>query len=233
MENNKQYVIYPHPSNEESQPDLDPKDKLIYIAIRRYMNKSTLEAFPSYATITKDTGAAAKTIKKCVDNLVEEKYLQTRREGRKLVYTFNNKKQFEPFSYEFLDKPELSFTEKAYIVASQQYMFKDENEGRIEYTNKELSSLIKMPETTISKCNHSLERKGFLNGAGLPTKTFNLRELDQVFIWKFKEQDEKIQENSDRIEELEKQVREISKINSKLLEENKKLKAQTQLEIVV
>ena len=233
MENNKQYVIYPHPSNEESQPDLDPKDKLIYIAIRRYMNKSTLEAFPSYATITKDTGAAAKTIKKCVDNLVEENYLQTRREGRKLIYTFNNKKQFEPFSYEFLDKPELSFTEKSYIVASQQYMFKDENEGRIEYTNKELSSLIKMPESTISKCNHSLERKGFLEGANLPTKTFNLRELDQVFIWKFKEQDEKIQENTNRIEELEKQVREISKINSKLLEENKKLKAQTQLEIVV
>ena len=233
MENNKQYVIYPHPSNEENQPDLDPKDKLIYIAIRRYMNKSTLEAFPSYATITKDTGAAAKTIKKCVDNLVEENYLQTRREGRKLIYTFNNKKQFEPFSYEFLDKPELSFTEKSYIVASQQYMFKDENEGRIEYTNKELSSLIKMPESTISKCNHSLERKGFLEGANLPTKTFNLRELDQVFIWKFKEQDEKIQENTDRIEELEKQVREISKINSKLLEENKKLKAQTQLEIIV
>lgn len=90
MENN-QFVIYPHPSNSELQPDLDPKDKLIYIAIRRYMNKSTLEAFPSYATITKDTGAAAKTIKKCVDNLVKESYLQTRREGRKLIYTFNNK----------------------------------------------------------------------------------------------------------------------------------------------
>ena len=183
MENDKQYVIYPHPSNEENQPDLDPKDKLIYIAIRRYMNKSTLEAFPSYATITKDTGAAAKTIKKCVDNLVKENYLQTRKEGRKLIYTFNNKKQFEPFSYEFIDKPELSFTEKSYIVASQQYMFKDENEGKIEYTNKELSSLIKMSEATISRCNYSLERKGFLQGASKLTKRFQLRELDQLFIW--------------------------------------------------
>jgi DNA-binding transcriptional regulator YhcF (GntR family) len=221
MENNKQYVIYPHPSNEEIQPDLDPKDKLIYIAIRRYMNKSTLEAFPSYATITKDTGAAAKTIKKCVDNLVKENYLQTRREGRKLIYTFNNKKQFEPFSYEFLDKPELSFTEKSYIVASQQYMFKDENEGRIEYTNKELSSLIKMPETTISKCNHSLERKGFLQGASELTKRFQLRELDQLFIWKLKEHDDKINENTVRIDNLEKTIESQKKLIDKLLKERK------------
>ena len=105
MENKEnQFVIYPHPANSDTQPDLDPKDKLIYVAIRRYMNKQTLEAYPSYATITKDTGAAAKTIKKCVDNLVKENYLETKKEGRKIVYKFNNKRQFEPFSYDFLDK---------------------------------------------------------------------------------------------------------------------------------
>ena len=218
-----QYVIYPHPSNDEIQPDLDPKDKLIYVAIRRYMNRSTLEAFPSYAAITKDTGAAAKTIRKCVDNLVRANYLQTRREGRKLIYTFNNKKQFEPFSYEFLDKPELSFTEKSYIVASQQYMFKDENEGRIEYTNKELSSLIKMPEATISKCNRSLEIKGFLQGASELTKRFQLRELDQLFIWKFKEQDEKIEKNTNDIALLRKEIEQL-KLENQALKEGRKCK---------
>lgn len=214
MEN--KFVVYPHPANDEVQPDLDPKDKLIYIAIRRYMNKSTLEAFPSYATITKDTGAAAKTIKKCVDNLVKEDYLHTRRDGRRLIYVFNNKKQFEPFSYDFLDKPELSFTEKSYIVASQQYMFKDSNEGRIEYSNKELSTLIKMPEATISKCNHSLERKGFLSGASELTKRFQLRELDQLFVWKFKEQDERIDKNESDIADLRKEIEELKKENAAL-----------------
>ena len=165
MNEQNQYVIYPHKGSSEPINGLTPQDKLIYLAIRRYMNRQTMEAFPSYATITKDTGAAAKTIKKCVNNLVNENYLQTRREGRKLIYTFNNKKCFEPYSYEFLDKPNLTFIEKSYIIASQQYMFKEDNEGRIEYTNKELASLIKMPETTVSKCNHSLERKGFLQGA--------------------------------------------------------------------
>lgn len=214
MEN--KFVVYPHPANDEVQPDLDPKDKLIYIAIRRYMNKSTLEAFPSYATITKDTGAAAKTIKKCVDNLVKEDYLHTRRDGRRLIYVFNNKKQFEPFSYDFLDKPELSFTEKSYIVASQQYMFKDSNEGKIEYSNKELSTLIKMPEATISKCNRSLERKGFLSGASELTKRFQLRELDQLFVWKFKEQDERIDKNESDIADLRREIEELKKENAAL-----------------
>lgn len=217
MENNDQFVIYPHPANGEIQPDLDPKDKLIYVAIRRYMNKQTMEAFPSYATITKDTGAAAKTIKKCVDNLVKENYLKIRREGRKLIYTFNNKKCFEPYSYEFLDKQDLTFTEKSYIVASHQYMFKDGNEGKISYTNKELSNLIKMPEATISKCNRSLEAKGYLEGASEFIKRFPQNKLNLIFVAKFKEQDEKIQKNTDDIELLKREI-------AKLKEENKALK---------
>ena len=211
-----QFVIYPHPANDEVQPDLDPKDKLIYIAIRRYMNKTTLEAFPSYATITKDTSAAAKTIKKCIDNLVREGYLETRKEGRKIIYKFNNKKQFEPFSYDFLDKPDLSFTEKSYIIASQQYMFKDEEEGKINYNNRELSKLINMPESTISKCNRSLERKGYLEGSSEIVKKFQLRELDQLFIWKFKEQDEKIQKNSEDIDYLKRELKRIKLENEEM-----------------
>ena len=95
---NEQYVIYPHNGNSEPINGLTPQDKLIYLAIRRYMNRETMESFPSYATITKDIGAAAKTIKKSVDNLVNEGYLDTRRDGKKIIYKFNNKKQFEPFS---------------------------------------------------------------------------------------------------------------------------------------
>lgn len=232
MKEQKQFVIYPHGENSESQPNLTPKDKLIYIAIRRYMNKETMEAYPSYATITKDTKAAAVTIKKCVNNLIREKYLNTRREGKRIVYIFNNKKKFEPFSYEFLDRRDLTFTEKSYIVATQQFMFKNENTetGDISYTNKELSELIKMPESTISKNNRSLEVKGLLEGASLPTKQFKLRELDQLFVWKFKEQDEKIQQNTDKIvalekdnAELKKRVIELEKLALKDIKENKKL----------
>lgn len=235
MEDEKQFVIYPHDENSEAQPNLTPKDKLIYVAIRRYMDKSTMESFVSYAKISKDTGAAINTIRKSIDNLVREGYLNIRKVGRKIYYIFNNKKKFEPFSYEFLDKPELTFTEKSYLIASQQYMFKDEDseQGKISYTNKELSGLIKMSESTISRTNHSLGSKGFLENASTPTKVFKLRELDQMFIWKFKEQDEKIQDNTDRIEQLEREMMKFKELNKALLEENEKLKKSKIPEIIL
>ena len=208
---NDQFVIYPHPANSEPQPDLDPKDKLIYIAIRRYMNGRTMEAFPSYATITKDTGAAAKTIKKCVDNLIREGYLETRRRGKYLIYKFNNNKRFEPYSYDFLDNPNLTFTEKSYIVASHQYMFKDGNEGKIQYSNKELSSLIHMPEATISNCNRSLEAKCYLEGASEFIKRFPQDKLNLIFIEKFKEQDERMDNIEDEVRMLREELARLKK----------------------
>lgn len=214
----EQYVIYPHNGNSEPMNGLTPQDKLIYLAIRRYMNRDTMESFPSYARITQDIGAAAKTIKKSVDNLVREEYLQTRRDGKKIIYKFNNKKQFEPFSWDFLDKPDLTFTEKSYIVAAQQYMFKDNEEGKISYKNNELSKLINMTEATISRCNHSLEKKGYLEGASELVKKFQLRELDQLFIWKFKEQDEKIEKNTEDIREIKKKLELLIAENEKLKE---------------
>lgn len=216
MEENKQFVIYPHNDNEINS--LTPADKLIYLVIRRYMNQNDMTSFVSYARITKDCGAAAKTIKKCVDNLVKEGYLEVKRIDKRIQYKFNNKKKFEPFSYEFLDNPNLTFTEKSYIVASQQYMFKDDEEGNISYTNKELSNLIKMSESTISRCNHSLEDKGYLKNASGITKKFQLRELDLLFVWKFKEQDEKIKKNTEDISEIKKELAILKKENQELKE---------------
>lgn len=226
MDDKKQFVIYPYNEDSEEQPNLTPKDKLIYVAIRRYMDSNTMESYVSYSKITQDTGAATNTIKKSINNLVREGYLSTRKSGRRIYYLFNNKKKFEPFSYNFLDNPELSFTEKSYLIASQQYMFKDENpeQGKISYTNKELSQLILMPESTISKTNRSLATKGYLEESTSPTKVFKLRELDQMFIWKFKEQDEKIQDNTNRIVKLEKELQSFVELNKKLLEENEKLR---------
>ena len=222
----EQYVIYPHSGNEIMQPDLDPQDKLIYLAIRRYMNNNTKEAFPSYTKITEDTGACPRTIKKCVNNLIREGYLETRKDGRKIIYKFNNKKQFEPFSYGFLDKPDLTFTEKSYIVAAQQYMFKDPDtlEGRISYPNEELSKLISMPASTISKCNRSLERKGYLEGSSGSTKKFQLRELDQMIIWKLQEHEYQLQQHSYDIKHIKERLDALEAENAELRKElNKSL----------
>lgn len=222
MEKPKQYVVYPHNSNEEVQPNLTPKDKLIYLAIRRYMDKDTLEAFPSYEKIKLDTGAVPRTVKGCVNNLIREGYLEIRKEGRRIIYKFNDKKKFEPFSYDFLDRKDLSFTEKAYIVATHQYMFEQDNGTKtVSYTNKELSEKIHMPENTISKCNRSLESKGYLEGSNKLVKTFQARELDLMFIEKFREIDTRVDKNTSDIEYLKKENEQL-KEEIKALKENRK-----------
>ena len=175
-----------------------------------------MECFPSYAELTRKTGVSSKTIKKSIDNLVREGYLETRREGRKIIYKFNNKKHFEPFSLEFLDNEKLTFTEKSYIVASQQYMFKNETEGVIMYTNRELSELINMSASTISRCNQSLEEKGFLKGSSESEKKFQLRELDQLFICKFQEIDERVDRNSEDIRELKQEIERLRMENEEI-----------------
>ena len=162
------YTIYPH--DEEIGDDLTPADKLIYLTIRRYANNKSLECFVSYKT--------------SVDNLVKNGYLETKRKGKYIYYIFNNKKKFEAFSDDFLNKKDLTFTEKAYLVASRQYMFKDvdKEECRISYSNKDLANIINISASSVSRLNASLQEKGYLKDANALVKIFNMRELDKMFV---------------------------------------------------
>ena len=222
---NKQHVQLPNNITKE----VTPKDLVIYLAIRRYANRQTKEAYPSLDTLHQDTGAAINTIRNCIKRLVLAKKISIRKDGRKNVYkffTFND--GFEPFSYEFLDKKDLTFTEKAYLIASQQYMFKKDGEGKIEFTNKELSDKINMPPQTISKCNHSLIDKGYLDitkekdpitDLVTTAKLFHLNKLGQAIVFILKNHEERlnIQEK-----QIEKNTEDISIIKD-LIKENPEL----------
>ena len=233
---NKQHVQLPNGMT--SDEDITPQDLLVYVAIKRFMNKDTKEAFPSLATISQKSGASIPTIRKSIKKL-QGTYFEVIKNGRSQYYLFDKKyKKFEPFSYDFLDKEDLTFTEKAYIIASQQYMFKDnEGVGKISLTNSELSEKINMPEATISKCNRSLTSKEYLSiirctktdpetGVQLQEKIFHLDELGQAVIWALQNHEERIQNNERRIDNNEKDLRmaldEIARLKSEL----QKLKGQ-------
>lgn len=211
MENKHAFVIYPHPKNDEEQPNLTPKDKLIYLAIRKHADNTTLKCFPSYATITSEIGASSKTIKKCVENLEREGYIKTSKDGRKIVYQFNNQKYFEKFSEDFLYNKDLTFTQKAYLVSIQQYMFKDESkqEGRITYSNRELATKVNMSDSVISRVNHQLEEKGFLEGAGDTIKRFKLGKLLQGIILWNKELDDRITSLESKDSDKDRRIRQL------------------------
>lgn len=215
------------PNDMTTDANLTPQDLLIYVAIKRYMNKDTKEAFPSLQTICAKSGASVNTVRKCISNLEREKYFTITKEGRKNIYTFSDYKKFEPFSYDFLDKEDLTFTEKAYIIASQQYMYKDEQGfGKITLSSQDLSKKINMPESTISKCNKSLTAKDYLSiikcnkrdqetGVVIQEKIFHLDELGQAVIWALHNHEERISNNE---KTLDLALNEIAKLRAELSE---------------
>jgi hypothetical protein len=209
------------------------------------MNKETKEAFPSLTTISKKSGASIPTIRKSIKKL-KGTYFEVIKKGRQQYYLFDKKYQnFEPFSYDFLDKEDLTFTEKAYIIASQQYMFKDiEGYGKISMTNSELSEKINMPESTISKCNRSLTSKDYLSiircknideesGVYVQEKFFKLDELGQAVIWALNNHENRIQNNEQRINNNEKDIKILVNEVQRLTNEIKELKGEKLNPIII
>lgn len=169
MENsNKRHVELP---STEGINDLTPQDQLVYLGLRSFMNKDTMEAFPAQTVVAKRIGCCRNTISKCVKNLIDKNYLSIRKDGRKIVYKFNKLKQFEPFSYDFISDSSLSFTQKALLTSTQQYMYdKESGIGKTSYSKKELAEKINMPYPTVVKATRELQDKDIMQLVTLQNK---------------------------------------------------------------
>lgn len=222
---------------------LKPKDLLVYVCIKSFMNKDTLEAFPSLNTIVKISSVAKPTVLKAIEKLKQENYLSVRKEGRRNIYKFNPHKNFEVFSYDFLNKEDLNSTEKATIIALQENMIKDNGFGKTTYSYTEMSNNINMSYNTVVKTMGSLEEKGYLDviptnakdpytGLMKKEKIFYLNELGQAIVFTLQKHHEEIQENKEKtkvntedIDTLKKQVKilinETKRLNKIIEGENK------------
>lgn len=120
-------------------------------------------------------------------------------------------------------------------------MYKDVKDyGKISTSNRNLSTLINMPQSTINDCNTELRTKGFLqelqnkslelDGSNCNTKTkiFHLTKLGQAIIWKLKDHEERINKNTedinninDKMSELEKTIKTQQELINKLLKSSK------------
>ena len=227
---NKQHVQLPNDLGDISF--IKPKDQLVYVAIKKFMNKDTKEAFPSLETLHNLTKLSINTIRDCIERLVKSGFIEVRKDGRKNVYKFLKYDTYEPFSFKFLEKDDLSPEEKAYLIASQKYMFKDNGEGKISYTNKELSEKINMSESTISRINSSLVKKDYAlllncknsSGINIKEKWYHLNELEQAIVFTLQNHEKRIQENTEEISNLKKENKILQENYKKLLEEINKLK---------
>ena len=196
----------------EGISDITPQDQLVYLGIRSFMNKDTLEAFPSQEIIAERVGCCRNTVRKCIQNLVEKDYLKIRTEGRKQIYIFNKLKQFEPFSYEFLEDKSKSFTKRATLAATQRYMTgKETGIGKVTYTKMELAKLINTPYSTLVRTLRELTEDGIIVNKKLPSgqqqMQFQLEKYHQGIVKVLLNHEERIENNEDRISILENQVR--------------------------
>lgn len=217
---NKRHIELP---STEGINDLTPQDQLIYLGIRSFMNRDTLEAFPSQQTVAERIGCCDKTVRKCVKNLIDKKYIEVRKEGKKIIYKFNKFKQFEPFSYEFIEDKTISFTQKALLASTQQYMYdKESGTGKISYSKMELAEKINMPYSTLVKATRELARKEIVEIVKLNSKDevtgcnkqqmqFNLEKYHQGIVKVLLNYEERIENNEEDIAEIKAENVELKK----------------------
>lgn len=236
LNENERFVLYP-----STKDEITPNEALVYVMLRRFANED-LECYPSILGLSKKTNLSRTAIVKCLDSLINKDFISRRKEGKRIVYKFNEIKKFEVFSYEFLDREDLTPTEKGILIILQQYMFKNAGFGDIYYNNTELEELTGLTRPTLIKYFKSLSRKGYLVTGCLPStrnneisevKQFDLSKLGQTIIFKLAEHEEEInknkeliEENADRISILESKIKELEKelrLRDKLIESNMKL----------
>lgn len=231
---NLQHVQVP---NDMGTKNLTPKDQLIYTIIKSHDNP-TKGCFPSLQVLSKESGASINTIRDSIARLKEAGYIKTELRGRKTYYTFDPYKKFEPFSPDFISNPNISFTTKSYLIASQQFMYKDvENLGKLSFSNRELADQINMPESTIRRCNAELVSKDYLTilkneskdiqtGCKTDTKLYDLNKLGQAVIWAICNHEDRIQQNTEdintlkaRLDKQDEQLAEYKKLVDRLLKD--------------
>ena len=74
--------------NLRNQHSLEHGDKLVYAAVRRYMNKDTRECFPALGTIASQLKCIINKIQSALNRLVESNLIIKYNDGHKNHYKF-------------------------------------------------------------------------------------------------------------------------------------------------
>ena len=207
--------------NLRNQHSLEHGDKLVYAAVRRYMNKDTRECFPALGTIASQLKCSVNKIQAALGRLVESNLIIKYNDGHKNHYKFplsEFDKSFEMFTDEFLDL-DLPLNVKEYYMDIQQFLYgKDTGVGKCALSNAELSRRTGWTTVSIKKYNTILIKHGLLEeqltdkkdeaGLTIVQKNFNLAGLQQAALW-VKAVTEQVTQNTADIEDIRKELEEL------------------------
>ena len=206
------------------QEGLTINDPYVYACIKKFMNNETKRAFPSNSTLIKMTKLSSNTITASINRLEKAGYFTIKREmGKPNIYTFNDYKQFEIFSYDFLDNPDLTPKEKSYLVASQQFMFKNSDtlQGKISLSADRFAEGIGLSLNTLKKYESSLKDKEILTtvpikrdnstGLAVEARLYNFDKILNAIACKFNQHDQQIAQNTHDIKMLQDTIIQLQK----------------------
>ena len=200
---------------------LEHGDKIIYAAIRIYMNVETRECYPALNTIATKLKCSKTKIINALERLLTTGLINKHFDGRKNHYYFPETefdKQFEMFTEEFLEL-ELPLNVKEYYMDIQPFLYgKETGIGKCSFSNAELARRTGWTVPSIKKYNTYLIEHGFLeeettdkkDSAGFPIvqKNFDLQSLNQAALWAKKITEQVIMNTSD-IEQMKKELEEL------------------------
>lgn len=229
-EQSKQHVQIPDPQKEHK--DLKPIDYLIYANIRRHMNKNTKLAWPSLETISQESQCSIPTVRTSITRLKKDGLIDViKRTGQSTMYKFKDLlKDFERFTPEFLDNPDITPEEKAYLIGLHSQSYKNQDYAVTTYSNKELAENLNMSVRNIQRYNKSLQEKEIMTeiatswndeaGFNLPAKAIDMHKIGQAILYINK----RVDNHEDRITNLERMLEMALKENRSLKKENDLLK---------
>ena len=163
----------PHELGCNSNIQLKPVDKLVYVYLRSYANKDG-ETFVSIDTLAEQCELSWKTVSESITRLLQAKELTlvTEDSGRrcKTYKIVKDDRHFEMFSQEFLDhlkNQNFTISEKCVLICLHEYSYKTNTYGELQESLDVMSSKINMPERSFKRAMVSLKNKNII------TQTFN------------------------------------------------------------
>lgn len=187
--------------SENSERILQHGDKVIYAAIRLYMNAETRTCFPSIELIKKKTNCGYAKVTSAIKRLIDAGFMELRKtklpngKWSNLYYFPKTEfdKNFEMFSSDFFDL-DIPINIKEYYMDIQKYMYdKETGIGKIGYSDTKLAELTGWTPQSVKKYNAYLKANSLLDevptgkfdeaGFQIMKKEFNLTSFQQAAFW--------------------------------------------------
>lgn len=213
---------------------LEKGDKVIYAAIRRYMNSESRECYPSISKIKEKTHCGQTRIYESIDRLIKAGFMtktlkQLPNKKTATFYYFPESefdKHFEKFTDAFLDM-KMPINIKEYYMDIQQYLYDQKSGiGKCAFSNAELAKRLGVSIPTVKKYNKYLIENGYLEeeattktdeaGLIIYQKNFNLTNLNQAALW--------VQAVTQQVTTNTQDIEQLKEDNIVLKEENKQMR---------